>query len=200
MSIYQFVVKASLADGTELRNVLHYEFAGYVPDSSQLQEAVDDLDGKYKTRLQSKFSDNVTFNAYDVRRVDTADLPAAEFVATAGTWSGTNATDQLPAQLSALYVGKAPTQFPRTVRTYHFPFGQDQNDVNGTVLAGARTAVGSWGTDVLTLDVTGGLDPDRVAVKYTGDPRVVTDDNEIETGSGKSKWATMRKRRLGSGI
>lgn len=200
MSIYQFVVKGSLSDGTELRNVLHYEFTGYTPNTTELQEAVDDLDDHYKSNLQSYFTDNLTMGEYEVRRVDIGDQPASDFTVTGGTWAGSNVSDQLPAQLAVLVSGSSGTAFPRTVRSYLFPFTSANITGDGLVLAAARTAAGAWGTDSQELAITGQLNANRVAVKYGGDPRAVTDSNQIKTASGKSKFATQRSRRLGVGI
>lgn len=200
MSIYQIVVKGDLNDDSQLRNVHHYDFPSYVPNTTEIQEAVDAIDGYYKTRLQAIFSDNVDFEAYDVRRVDLANLPAVQFVATAGSWSGSSAIDQMPAQVSALVTFKAQTVFPRTSRAYLFPFTENVSTNDGRILSSTLTSMLNWGLDMLTLPITGQTDAVKVAVKYTGTPPVVTSSNAISTVSTHNNWATQRRRRPGVGI
>lgn len=199
MSIFQFVVKGRDAEGNELRNIHHYDFANYVPDTAQLQSAVDDFDGKYKTNLQGLLHEDIEIYAYDVRRVDTGNLPSNEFVPTAGAWNGTGGTNRMPNQTSALVTFRAQSAFPRTTRTYLFPFTENSNNALGRVDASTISTLQTWANSILSVDVTGGTNGDKVAVEYGGDPRIVVDDNEIETVSTTNIWATQRRRKPGVG-
>lgn len=200
MTIYQITVKATFDNTTELRNIHHYEFFGYTPTTSQLQEAVDAIDTAYKTNLQSDFSLEVTFTGYEVRRVDVGNLPTADFQATAGSWSGTNASDPLPTQLAALVTWKGITVFPRTTRSYMFPFTETANTNQGILLASQITRLETFANAMLTLAITGDVDADKQAVKYGGDPRAVIDANDVLNVVVSPIWATQRRRRIGVGI
>ena len=199
MSIYQVVVKA-VTGSTQLRNIHHYEFFGSVPDTATLQELADGIDAAYKSNLQANYHTSVQFYEYGVRRVDVGNLPEIPYQATAGAWFGQETSQKLPNQLSALVTFKAQTAFPRTTRTYHFPMGEDSNDAGGVIVAAQITALEAWGNDMLTIDVTTGIDPDKVAVEYSGTPRVVTANNDVELVSATEVWATQRRRKVGIGI
>lgn len=200
MTVYQIVCKARFGTATELRNIHHYEFFGYTPDTAELQEAVDAIDTNYKSNLQSDFVNDISFYGYDVRRVDVGDLPTVEFTATAGTWSGTNVNDPLPTQVSALVTWKAPTTFPRTTRSYLFPMGEIANDSSGNIAAAQITRNAAFGDDMRTLSITGQIDADKVAVQYGGTPRAVTAHNDVLSVVAAPIWATQRRRRPGVGI
>lgn len=200
MSIYQIVVKAEDQNTNQYRNVHHYEFFGYVPSDTELQEAIDAVDSAYKTNLQSVIDNDFDIYAYDVRRVDLGNLPTIEFTATAGSWSGTNTGATLPHQVSALITFKALTTFPRTSRCYLFGFTEDSNTTAGRVEATTITAIDAFGDDMLSLTITGQIDADKVAVTYGGTPRVVTDENDVTQHASKVNWATQRRRRSGVGI
>lgn len=200
MSIYQIVLKAADNNHNQYRNVHYYEFFNYVPTSTQLQEAVDAIDTAYKSNLQSSLSDDFSFEAYDVRRVDIGDLPTVEYQATAGAWDGTNTSAQLPHQVSALCTFKAQTTFPRTARTYLFGFVEDANNAGGRVEASVLSQISDWADDMLELTITGDLNADKQAVQFGGTPRAVTDSNDLETHSERNNWATQRRRRSGVGI
>lgn len=199
MSIYQIVVKGKAYDSEELRNIHHYEFFNYVPETSQLQELVDGIDTAYKSNLQTAFHDEIDFYEYDVRRVDVGDQPTRTFTATAGTWSGSSTADAIPSQVSAMVTFKALTAFPRSTRTYLFPFGANQLNSDGTVTSGAVNAMKDWADDMLEITITGGLNADKQAVKYGGDPRAVTDSNDLSQRSVKNVYATQRRRKVGVG-
>lgn len=200
MSIYQITVKARWGTAVELRNIHHYEFFGYVPDATQLQEFVDGVDSVYKTDVLAYYPNEITVYGYDVRRVDIGDLPTVEFLATAGSWTGSSGATPLPTQNAALTTFKAPTTFPRTTRTYHFPFSEAALDTTGELETVVQTGLNTWGNNMLEISITGGLNADKVAVSYGGDPRAVTDDNEVETVSTSKVYATQRRRRKGVGI
>lgn len=189
-----------MTDTTELRNVLHYEKSDGAADMATIQEAVDALDGMYKTHLRALFHTQVTVYAYDVRRVDVGDLPTFNIVPTAGEWAGTNGADPMPFQVSGLITWKANAPFPRTTRTYLFPFGEGYNSTGGKLAAIAVTPMTNFANAAMTIPIAAGIDWDKVAVKYGGDPRVVVDQNEVETFSITNVWATMRSRRPGYGI
>lgn len=199
MSIFQIVQKGDFKDLDQLRNVHHYEFPGYVPVTTELQEAVDALDAAYKSNLQATFSDTVDFEKYGVRRVDIGGLPEADFVATAGSWSGTDGLAPLPTQVSALVSFKAPTVFPRGSRMYLYPFTEGANNTNGLIDSIKLTAMLAAGSAMLTLVITAQPDATKMAVKYSGTPRAVTASNLLTTVFVNSNWATQRRRRRGVG-
>lgn len=200
MSIYQIVTRAVLDSVDQYRNVLHYEFPGYVPQAADLQAAVDAIDTTYKNRLQALFPLTLSFQGYDVRRVDTPDEPTQFVSPTGGGWAGSDTAQTLPPQTSLLVTFKAPTTFPRTARSYLFPLTEEWNASNGRVVAGALANALSWGTELLALAIP--LQPDavKVTVRYGGDPRVVTASNVLTTVRVASRWATQRSRRPGEGI
>lgn len=200
MSVYQFVVKARESNGSEYRNVHHYEFFNYVPDNAQLQEAVDGLDAIYKGWLQNVISNRVEFYGYDIRRVDVASLPVVPYSATAGAWTATNTNFILPHQCAALVSFNAQTGFPRRGRTYIFGCTAGDLASDGGVSASLQGILTSWSTDVLSLDITGGLDADKSAVKYSGNPPAVIDSNDLVQFTVSPIWATQRRRRKGVGI
>lgn len=200
MSIYQIVLKGQTNDDIQLRNVHHYEFASYVPTSAQLQEAVDELDSAYKDALQAHFTDNCDFNAYDVRRVDVGDLPTIELIATAGAWSGSSTVDPNPSQLAAMCTWKAPTVYPRSTRSYLFPFTTDLVNTIGRIDATVVGDIEDFASDAASLVITAGADAVKVAVEYGGTPRAVTDSNQVETFVVTNVYRTQRRRTAGVGI
>lgn len=200
MSIYQIVVKAVANDNDELRNIHHYEFGAYVPDASQLQELVDGIDTAYKSNLQSDYADAVDFYAYDARRVDVGNLPVIELLATAGGWSGTATGDPLPSQCAAMVTWKAPTVFPRSTRSYMFPFAVASCNAIGRVQAAIVGHMVDFAADMIEHAVTGATDPCKVAVKYGGTPRAVIEENDVVTNVVRNVYRTQRRRTPGVGI
>jgi len=200
MSIYQFVVKCQTSGGEQFRNIHHFEFPNYVPDATELQEAVDALDAAYKTNLQSDMSTALSVWGYDVRRVDQAELPTQQIIPTAGAWTGNSGGDRLPNQVAALVTWKAPTTFPRTTRTYMFPTVEGNLAPSGALVATYLLALAAWAADADVLAITGQDDALKVAVKYGGDPRVVVDYNYLSSVTISNVWATLRRRRPGVGI
>lgn len=200
MSIYQIVVKANAAGFAGLRNIHHYEFPGYVPTSDELEEAAQGLADAYETHLFDAFSNQVTFNAMDLRRVDVGDQPTQEFVPTDWPDTGNASGSMLPPQVSALATWKAPTAFPRSTRTYLFPMTVSVLTALGFMTSGLLTSLDNFGLALEELSVTGQVDAQKVAVKYSGDPRVVTDSNIVFQTPAGNIWATQRSRRYGVGI
>jgi hypothetical protein len=200
MSLYQIVVKADYNDAIQMRNIHHYEFSGYVPDATQLQEFVDGVDAAYKSRLQSIFNQLIDVNAYGVRRVDVGEQPEADFIPTAGGWTASNAANSMPSHIAAIVSFKAATAYPRSTRTYLFPFSEDTNDANGTLTTGALLSMVNWGQDMLEISITAGSNAIKVAAEYAGTPRVVSDWNQVTTIVASQTWGTMRKRKPGIGI
>lgn len=199
MSIYQIVAKGDLDDVDQLRNIHHYEFPGYVPVTTELQEAVDALDAAYKTNLQARFVTGVNMEAYDVRRVDVGSLPAQQFVPTAGSWAGTNANVYLPPQVAAMLTFKAPTAFPRTSRCYLWVMGNDTNGSEGIISSSTLVSCLNFGNAIFTLAITAQPDAQKVSVKYSGIPRVVSASNVLTTVGIDNSWKTQRRRRRGVG-
>jgi len=199
MSIYQVVVKGTWRATNQLRNILHYEFPGYIPNSTELQDFVDNLDDDYKDYLRIHFSEEVAFSRYGLRRVDIAEQPEAELVPTAGTWSGTAASNELPGQLSAMFTVKAFTAYPRSTRTFLFPFTTGAVNTDGLLDSAVVTAIVGFANDHITVAVTGQSSSQRVAVEYGGDPRAVVDYNVVETVVVPTAFRTQRRRRRGVG-
>ena len=200
MSIYQIVTKGRDSESNEFRNVHHYEFFSYVPTTVQLQEAIDAIDTAYKSNLQLQFDSGVEFYAYDVRRVDLGNLPTVEFQPTAAAWFGTAAGDRIPNQVAALCTWKAQTTFPRTTRSYLFPFGEGSNNAIGRWQTSTLTDIIDFGDDMLELVITGDLNADKQAVEYSGTPRIVSSANDVTEVVVTNKPATQRRRRPGVGI
>lgn len=200
MSIYQIVIKAVDNFATQYRNIHHYEFFNYVPDGTQLQEFVDNVDAAYKSNLQGDISEDHDIYAYDVRRVDVGNLPSVQYIPTAGAWSGTDTSGELPHQVALLVTFKAETVFPRSSRTYLFGMCEGNNSVNGRASSTVISNAEDWAADMLEIEITGALNADKQAVQYGGDPRAVTDNNDLTTYSVNSIWATQRRRRTGVGI
>ncbi len=200
MSHYSVTVKYNFNSTIQFRNVHYYEFFNYVPTSTGLQELVDGIDSAYKSRLQTLISDDVTFTAYDVRRIDTGGLPSLEFTATAGTWSGTSTDHLLPTQVAALVSFKAQTTVPRNARTYIAGLTEVSNITDGLVSAALVTALGNWASDMLEITITEGLNADKQAVTIGGTPPAVTASNDVSTYTVAANWATQRRRRPGRGI
>ena len=200
MAIYQIVVKGTFQTTDQLRNVFHYDFPDGVPTTAQIQTAIDYIDVVLKTNIQAVMVNDVNIYAYDVRRVDVGNLPAVEFLATAGAWSGSSAVDPMPSQLSALITWKAQTVFPRSTRMFCFPFSENANSSSGLVEAATQTTLETMATALQTVTVAGITDPIKVAVKYTGTPRAVTSFNTVTENNASAVWATQRRRRLGTGI
>lgn len=200
MSIYQVAVKAVMDSSEDYRNIHHYEFFGYVPDDTQLQEFVDGIDSAYKTYLQASIHSGLEVVAYDVRRVDIGDQPTIEYVATGGSWNGTASGAPLPFQIAALVTFKALAAFPRTTRTYMFPSSVNAVTSVGNIGSGTVTALENWGNAMLEIAITGALNADKQAVQYGGTPRTVTDANDVTIVMANPIWATQRRRRRGVGI
>lgn len=199
VSIYQVTLKG-IIDGTdEVRNVHHYEYSGYVPNTAELQDLVDVLDGHYKTDMQAGFGANVTFYAYDVRRVDLAGLPANQFIPTGLSWAGTSAADALPSQIATVVTWKAQTTFPRTTRSYLFPVGEGNNTIAGRPTSAWLTIVNTWAPKIINLVTIATPDPVKVAVQYTGTPPFVVTSNPVTTAVASQTWGTQRRRRPGVG-
>ena len=200
MSIYQFTAKVTYQSNTQMRNIHYYEFFNYVPTTSQVQEAVDAISEAYRTNLQGDFPNDLSFDGLDVRRVDIGDQPTIPYTPTGGAWVGTSGVDPLPSQVSAVVSFRGLTAFPRNARTFMFPFPEGVNDSTGKVLPALVTALEDWGDDMLSLSITGDVDADKQAVRFGGDPRVVTDANDVTSVTVSNVWGTQRRRRLGVGV
>lgn len=199
MSIYQIVYKAVDANNQQIRNVHHYEFFNYVPTTAELQETVDGIDSAYKTHLINAIDNGFLTYAYDVRRVDQANLPTIEYVPTAGVWFGSNTNNPLPGQLAALVTFSTTTTFPRTTRSYISGLTVADVDTNSQMTLSLQGLLQNWGTAMLSIPLSGALDPDKQAVKYGGTPRVVIDSNDVISREVTLIWATQRRRRIGVG-
>jgi hypothetical protein len=182
-----------------LRNVVHYEFPTTVPSPAQLQAFVNVLDNDYKDNLQTPLSPNVSIHSYDVRRVDIGDQPTLTLTPAAGAWVGGSTGEQLPEQLAALVTWRAFSTFPRTTRSYIFPFTEADNTGNGNLSAASLAFLEAFALDVMSILYEAGLSANKVAVEYGGTPRVVVASNAVTTREVSPHWATQRRRRLGVG-
>lgn len=200
MSIYQIVTKARDTSQNEYRNVQHFEFPGYVPSNTEIQDAIDDLDTSYKANLQTLIRVNVEFYEYDVRRVDVGNLPAIPFQPTAGGWFGTNNANLLPRQVAPLISFKSLTAYPRNARTYLFGFTEDSSAAGGTLEPTSKAAIEQYAFDSGSLNVNGNTNALRQAVQYGGTPRVVVANNEVTSFIVRDDFATQRRRVRGVGI
>lgn len=200
MTIYQFVAKATFAGVMEMRNVHHYEFPSYDPDNTEKQEAIDALDAVYKTELKPAFPNDIVMYGYDVRRVDIGNQPTIEFNATAGDWVGDSAVDPLPPQICGLVTWKALTAFPRTTRSFLFPFTENASSNLGKPESATVTRMEDFGLDIRTLAITGQTDAIKVAVEYGGTPRAVVDSNAVTSVTVSNEFKTQRRRGYGVGV
>jgi len=200
MTIYQVVTKGQDGGARQFRNIHYYEFFGYTPDLSQLQDLVDGVDAAYKTNLQGRTSTVFEYYGYDVRRVDIGDQPTLSLTPTAGAWNGTSTSDPLPRQVAGLVTFKAFTAFPRTSRTYIFGLTEADNTSGGNMASGCEDALDDWAEALLEVDIDGAIDADKQSVKFGGDPRAVIDANDLSTYNVSTNWATQRRRRQGVGI
>lgn len=199
MSIYQATLVGESPGPNALRNIHHYEFPGYVPTAAELQEFVDGLATAYAGVI-AHMADDITLSSFEVRRVDVGDLPTEEI--TPDGWpvtGGSAASAMLPPQVAALVTWKAPTTFPRSTRTYLFPFAASVLSPTGTIALAARTAMEVFAADLEEIEVTGQVDAQKVAVQYGGDPRAVVASNIVFATPIDSVFATQRSRRYGVG-
>lgn len=199
MTIYQVVIKATLLGSEILRNIHHYEFPDYIPGEAAKQSFVDEFDSNLKTRLQSAFSEEVTVNSYGLRRVDITSQPEDDIVATNGSWSGSDVGALLPTQVAALITWKAFTTYPRSTRTYLFPFTINALSQAGLIGAAELSSMLGYGGDILEIVIPGQANATKQAVKFTGSPPIVLSANPVESVLTNSNWATQRRRRRGVG-
>jgi len=181
-------------------NVLHYEFDGYTPGLSELEEATDALVAAYVSNLQTALSTLVAIFGVKWRQVDVPNLPEILIPPSGGQVNGSNANDPLPAQVALLVTARAPTAYPRTARTYLGGFCEDNNANNGRPLAVLRDSAAEWLVDASVLEITGAANAQRVTVEYGGAPRVVVAWNTLLTGNVATVWSTLRSRKPGVGI
>jgi len=200
MSIYQLVVKANYGGVTQLRNIHHYEFPSYVPTETELEEAVQALADAYEELFQAAHTSIVTYNAIEARRVDIGDQPSSEIIPAGWPFAGTASGSPLPPQVAQLIVWKATTAFPRSTRTYMFPYAVTAVAAGGAVTTTWMTAAATFQLALEQLAVTAQPDAQKVAVQYGGDPRVVTASNLVSAAPLTNIWATQRSRRTGVGI
>jgi len=200
MSIYQFTIVGTSPGPNALRNIHHYEFPGYVPTTGELEEAMQVLADAYGELLQPQHTNSITYNSIEYRRVDVGDLPTNEYIPTGWPFSGTASGNMFPPQVSALLVWKAGTTFPRSTRTYLFPFATATGSATGTILLTVRTVMENFANAIEELDVTGQPPAQKVAVAYGGTPRAVVASNLVSATVPDSVFATQRSRRYGVGI
>lgn len=199
MSIYRVTIKA-LYDGSEDQfNVHHYEFPGYVPDDTELQEFVDNLADVYDDNIVQLVPALVVFETIEMRRVDVGDLPSADLTPTTWPAAGTGTGGSLPPQVSAMLRFTSPTAYPRSGRVYLQTFAQAFCSTTGTISSGAVTLCDTAASRLEEIAVTGQVDAQKVAVQYSGSPRVVTASNILFAQSTRNTFQTQRRRTVGVG-
>jgi hypothetical protein len=99
-----------------------------------------------------------------------------------------------------LVTWKAPTAFPRSTRTYLFPFVVATGSPGGAINLPQQTAAGVFQLALEQLAITAQPDAQKVAVQYGGVPRVVTASNIVFASPITNIFATQRSRRYGVGI
>lgn len=199
MSIYRVTVKAEFDSTEDQFNVHHYEFPGYVPTAVELQEFVDNLALIYDDHIVQLCPALVSFNTIEVRRVDVGNLPTSEL--TPATWPnvGTGAGGSLPPQTCGMLRFTAPTAFPRSGRVYLQVFAQDLCSTLGQITAGALIQCDLAAADMEEIPITGQVDAQKVAVTYSGTPRIVTASNVLFAQSTSNVFQTQRRRTRGVG-
>jgi len=199
MSIYQVSVNGLLQGSGALRNIVHYEFEGLVPDATQRQTFIDNLDAAYKLDLQSHFANTVAVANYGLRRVDIGDQPEQLVTPTAGGWVGGSGGEQLPESLSAIITWKAFSTFPRTTRSYLFPMTEPDNTATGGIAAVVLSDLNDFAANAITITYDTGVTARKVAVRFGGAPRVVVASNPVTSFAVAGRWRNQRRRRLGVG-
>lgn len=200
MPIYQVVVRQTFL-GQQLRNVYYYETTDEL-DTPQKAEVAEEIATAYDTLLGLEgLSDEWSSQGIDIRRVDVADLPTAQFDYLGGDLVGVHTANQaLPAQVAILLRGTADTTFPRNTRIYH-----------GGLHAGMmQQSTGLFTTDIvndfdlfiLQMDnhVITGDSLSRVAVHWDSTNNIVDDWNLVSNYSVAFNPVIQRRRRIGSGI
>lgn len=199
MSVYRVTVKTTFNGTDDQFNVHHYEFPNYVPDDTELQEFVDNMGAAYFNRLETLCPSQLTFNSIECRRVDQANLPSADLIPDTWPDTGNNGGGCLPPQCSAMLRFTAPVAFPRTARVYLPLFGKTAAGAVGDVGGAALALCDALALDLEQISVTGQVDAQKVAVKYTGTPRVVTVANVVFAQSTRGTFQTQRRRTPGVG-
>jgi hypothetical protein len=200
MSIYRITVLAQHSVGGAQHNIHHYEFPSYVPDETELNEACQDLADVYEEILAPRINVAVTLLEVEARRVDIGDQPSATYVPTGWPIPGENGDASLPTQIAAVIRWNAPTEFPRSGRTYLPSFGAGALGTFGNIDAGYVTALNGVAISLQTLPITGNTDARKVTVQYGGDPRAVIASNTLEARPTENRWGVQRRRRPGTGI
>lgn len=199
MSLYEIKVISRYGTTSEMLNRHYYEFPAYVPTTAQLQEAVDEIDGHYKTFFQSYLGTDIQYGEYTTRRLDVASLPEAAFVATAGIWFGTETLNLLPLQNCLLPTWKGVTAYPRASRVYISGFTEAANGGTQTPISALLTAAIAWGLVLVTLTITGGNNAVKMAVNRDTMPVPTGQFNPVTAVTCGDAWYTQRRRRPGVG-
>jgi len=199
MSIYRVTVKALFNGPEDQFNVHHYEFPGYVPDETQLQEFVDNIAAVYEEQILQYHTALVSYEAIEVRRVDVGDLPSVDLIPDGWPVAGAATAPTQAPQVAALVVWKAATAFPRSTRSYLPVFFSAAVGPQGQVASAIRTVLAGFATIMEEIDITGDPPAQKVAVQYGGDPRVVVASNLVTAAPIPTAWGIQRRRRVGSG-
>lgn len=198
MAIYQ-VTALQTFRAQECRNIFHYITTADL-DAAQGQEVADAVRAAWVSLDDgANLVNDFTIYGINLRKVDVANLPEALYSFTSGSYSGTTTSAPgVPNQIALLVSGAAPTTFPRRVRTYLAGVSRDNIGDNGFWAAGLLADAAVWFAAMDSIAVTGDTLL-RAAVRYTGDPPVVSASNRITAYTVKANPATQRRRRIGIG-
>lgn len=199
MAIYQITCNARFGGVDEMRNIHYYDSGPSALTDPEVDQVAFSLLNTYETHLQSLFDEAVTVYGASVRRVDEPNLPPRDYLLGVNEWSGGGPGNSLPSQTAALVTWKGVSVYPRTTRSYLFPFATSAIGATGTLLSAVVDDLQAWGAAMLELSYAGG-NVDKVAVRWGGTPRVVVEHNDVFTVQVKPVLATQRRRTRGVGI
>jgi len=200
MSIYRVTMKASHSVGGAQYNIHHYEFPGYVPTTPELEEFAQGFADIIEENMLGMFAPAVTFQEIELRRVDLGDQPTSDFQPSGWPLAGTGTGSSLPVQVAAVLRWTAPTEFPRSGRTYLPTFTTSSLFSTGGLTGAATIVLDAVAGLLEEIEVTGQVDAQKVAVHYGGDPLAVVASNVLFQRATSSQWGIQRRRRQGVGI
>lgn len=198
MPVYQIVSKQRLL-GQEIRNVFYYETT-LVLDTAMKQEVTDAFRESYfNLDTSAAMAGQWEWYALDIRQVDVADLPSAEFTPTLATVVGGSVSDPVPAQVAMLGRVTGDTAFPRNTRIYQGGWTESHIGSSGRFGTSVTNALDLFLIDTLQVVISGDT-LNRVAVHWDTVNNVVDDWNPVSNISVSNNPVIQRRRRLGSGI
>lgn len=200
MPIYRVNVNQELL-GQSIMNVFYYETTGTL-DSSQLQEATDDIRTAWAAfDTAAGLAQDWTLTGATFRQVDVPNLPEITVAPTAGPLVGSADSQPMATQVALLVRGQANSPFPRRVRTYlaGLTEGALAAGIWNTTAANAGLAlVGGAMDEIIVVDDQ----LERVSVRLgdEGQGEQVVAFNRVTFYDVTQVPATQRRRRIGVGI